>query len=1081
MRRKALVPLLVVTGLLPANAVAVGLGSIEMNSALNQRLDAQIPLHGVTPGEADEVEIRLASERAFDDIDLPRPAFLSDLEFDVIERDNDVIVRVTSSERIREPYLSFLVEVDAPAGGLLREYTVLLDPPVYAEDDPEPEVDPAEEEVDVAEAPPEEEEPPPDVAEPEPEVSPADTYETRDGDTAWEIAARFAGDDVTVQQMMVALLRGNPEAFVDENINRLRSGYVLRIPSDRDVAGVDQQQAIAEIARQESAWQEWREQLAAADPVPEAPEVEAPTDIEIEAEDELRIVGAPDGGEVAAGEDMPSEGTAEELEQELQLAREQLESSEMERDELASRVSELESTVEQMERLISVREEQLLALQDRLVQVAEEGEVELDPEMFPDEEIVPDEIGVAEEIDIEVSTFDEHVAEIDAVASEREEVLIARAEEADALEEDEEDEAAVAAEDPEPAVDTGVETVRTQPEEEGLLSRLMAPLVGLAAVTGGVASAVPGGPLGLLGGAAALAALGALLVVRRRQQQQPDTDEDAVDLGDVELDDEQVGDFDDLISDQATSEPSPEEGRAAAAGVAAGADDSGLRSPEEESAPGDPASGDSPAIALDEDPSEDESEKDDTIAEADVYLAYGLHQQARELLELAVQESPARTDYREKLLETLYAEGDQESFETHAGQLRGLIDSTEHPQWQRVAAMGRDIAPSSDLFGSDRATPSTASSGTPGADSAGEDFEDLDFDLTEGDLAGTEPRQAQAADQQPGVAAAAPASDTGSATSGIEEDLEFDLADLEEADLEELGPEEPAEGDATEASSQQDDSLEFDIDDLIDDELGGAPEPPVETGAEKSSAAEPAATGEEDLDFDIDDIDVEPEASGASPQVAEGDAEAAASTDEFDLDDLVPHTTGEVATEEPSASQAQADDSLAPGADGEEPAFDLSELDDLAPMDDNSAADHGEPQAAAAGHGAAEGFARTDHADEQQTAPDEDLEGLDALLDDELALSDEASADRPEVPEERGPEASGASAGNGNGQARTDGDVSSSADEDGDDELDTMLDLARAYIDLGDQDSASSALEEVIAAGSEQQRAEARKLLDEAR
>lgn len=1107
MRRLALVPLLLFALVLPFQASAVGLGSIETRSALNQRLDAEIPLRGVSPDNADRVSVALASERAFREVGLSRPAILSQLRFEVVERDGDLFVRATSVERISEPFLSFLIEVDAPSGNLLREYTILLDPPVYAADEPDVADDPAPE--------PERTDPEPTV-EAEPTVEPEevaaaeeptaeeerrrrdrfgdepvfmevererdritaerraeaerraaeeaaaaeraraeareptmpDTYETRAGDTAWEVASRMAAGEVSTQQMMLALLRNNPDAFMDDNVNRLREGYVLRTPSRDEAASINAQQAIAQIDRQNTLWREWRDGMrASAAPAEEGEEPVAAADApetEAESAEALQIVGAPDGGDVAADDDTAA-GTAEQQE-ELQLAREQLESARLEKAELESRVGELESMVERMDRLITQRNEELASLQQRLVELAEEEGVALDPDTLPDEEAVPEEVAEAIDEDdepvtvtIDIDTLDTTMDRLAEVAAQREETLIARAEEAaeaDEPEREEDDDAAAVAEGDGAQHDTGVETIRTQPGDEGLLSRLMGPLAGVAAVASAAAASLPGGNLGLAGLALVVLALIALLVMRRRQQ----ASEEAVDVGDVEFADEDDDAFADLIDEEPESDMDSGTDEFDQTTRMSAADVSGLMDDDAPSSnDSDVMTDEDPLAALDDDmdAGADESDKDDTIAEVDVYLAYGLHQQARDLLTLALQESPDRADYHEKLLETLYSGGEKEEFEKQAARFHGKVDGSSKGLWKRVVAMGREIAPGNELFRDAedpgitadeirQQRPDTADIDLGDDDQHGD--VDLDFSLDdeddETDTSGSAGDDFDQTVMTPASPEATQERDLTDAADGDDE-LEFDLGDLDD-----LSDGEPESDDAdrshaatatsagsvdsadTEGPVEGDDQdLEFDLSDLesnAGDDFG------LTADEEKAASASPEAThdGDDELDFDIGDLDLGEEPSAAEPDQEHAVAAGSDDTDEFDVSGLDPEAT--------RIADSDEDVSIPTGSDVEEPQagasdddadieFDLSELDDLG-GDEQSAAGAPEPQSATGVSSAAE------------------------------------------------------------------------SDDDGGepDEFDTMLDLARAYIDMGDQDSATSALEEVVASGNDEQRAEAKKLLDTA-
>src|SRR5678815_4557502 len=129
----------------PAGAWALGLGQIELQSALNQPLRAEIQL-SATADELQGLRVTLADADMFARRGIDRPAFLNSLEFRVVTgRDGRSVVQVTSRESIPEPFLTLLVEATGPRGRNVREYTVLLDPPVLLPGGaPAPAIQPAE-------------------------------------------------------------------------------------------------------------------------------------------------------------------------------------------------------------------------------------------------------------------------------------------------------------------------------------------------------------------------------------------------------------------------------------------------------------------------------------------------------------------------------------------------------------------------------------------------------------------------------------------------------------------------------------------------------------------------------------------------------------------------------------------------------------------------------------------------------------------------------------------------------------------------------------------------------------------------
>jgi pilus assembly protein FimV len=120
---------------LPTGSHALGLGEIEVSSFLNQPLKAEIEVMSARPGEIDDLLVSLASREAFTRAGLARPRHLTDLRFSVnkSEEGDTATILVTTKASVKEPFLNFLLEADWSKGRILREFTVLLDPPFYAE------------------------------------------------------------------------------------------------------------------------------------------------------------------------------------------------------------------------------------------------------------------------------------------------------------------------------------------------------------------------------------------------------------------------------------------------------------------------------------------------------------------------------------------------------------------------------------------------------------------------------------------------------------------------------------------------------------------------------------------------------------------------------------------------------------------------------------------------------------------------------------------------------------------------------------------------------------------------------------
>ena len=255
----------------PGALYALGLGEIKLNSALNQPFDAEIELVSATQEDLGALRAALASNDTFVRYGLDRPAFLADFNFRVAKgsggRD---VLRITSPRPVTEPFVTLLVEANWPRGRLLREYTVLLDPPVYAPGPAATEPVAAAPRVSsggatgtrasapVAETmtePSRSSSPVSDTAPAAaPSIEPGSTYRVQNNDTLWEIAsAANPGSRSNVNRAMVSIFQNNPQAF-DGNINVLRSGSTLRIPDANQLNSVSASEASAEVARQYDAW-----------------------------------------------------------------------------------------------------------------------------------------------------------------------------------------------------------------------------------------------------------------------------------------------------------------------------------------------------------------------------------------------------------------------------------------------------------------------------------------------------------------------------------------------------------------------------------------------------------------------------------------------------------------------------------------------------------------------------------------------------------------------------------------------------------------------------------------------------------
>lgn len=365
--------------------LALGLGQIEVKSRLSQPLLAEIPIASSSPGELESLSVKLASPAAFARVGLDRPLFLAaNLEFSVGRNERgENVIRVSTSKPVDDPFVSFLLEADWGSGKLVREFSVLLDPP-YLAPSPRAPVNPAR--IDATPtltsrtppAPAPLPSPPPAQqalataasgtampASGSAQVSNGQFGPVASGQTLSQIANSLRPAGVGLNQMMVALLRANASAFINGNIHQLKRGAILRIPGSDELAVLSAADAAAIVREQTEAWQGVREPqlqpINSRSTTPATPARATPA-----ADGRLSIV-PPSGAQASASQSGASAaGEGSELRAELSEARENLAARDGEIKELRSRVTDLEKLRESNSKLVSLKDSELAALQQRL-------------------------------------------------------------------------------------------------------------------------------------------------------------------------------------------------------------------------------------------------------------------------------------------------------------------------------------------------------------------------------------------------------------------------------------------------------------------------------------------------------------------------------------------------------------------------------------------------------------------------------------------------------------------------------------------------------------------------------------------
>jgi pilus assembly protein FimV len=1154
---------------LPTSSLALGLGEIEVNSFLNQPLNAEIEVISARPGEIDDLLVSLASSEAFTRAGLERPRHLSDLRFSVKknEEGDEAVIVVSTKSAIKEPFLNFLIEADWSKGRVLREYTVLLDPPFYAnqpapaETIAEPVEQPASEEASAEEAsvseiveqsgvttsvdtiePAEssesitepialsEDTSSPAVPEPEPVTEEYVSDETRSvaqgdvsivkGDTLWSIASRYKDDDHSMSQVMLAFQRANPNAFNDGNINNMKVGAVLRVPGAEELDAIGKQESYAEVLVQNGLWDEYVARVTGVSPavVSEDGGSEAVAqDGEAEtASGELSLLLPAEGASESTG--IGDTGDVDNLRTKLALAEEELEASRIENQELESRISELQarlSKLEELQKMVEIEDDSLAQLQ---ADQAEQSEDMVEP---VEEQAAAETITEAIEADEEALLEELLAEEAEAQAQEQTVIDDAVTEQAatddtmtdDSMSDDtvtaETGTDGMAAEDaktddaaPPPAPVIVTEPATRKPSIfDGLLPPEVVDMIPSM-------DSIIGDPIILAAVGGVLLLLLILIFLKRRKGS---SDEESAIIAGNEEDLFAGDDEDELTPIHLANGAEAEETDI----HAPSAEDMVQEQPVEE-----------PVAEIEAEPQQDlqptavieavdapeagveasaasTAEQDDVLNEVDVYLAYGLYDNAEELLNNSITEHPERADYRSKLLDTYFATKNSEAFIKEAENLKSMGDSAAG-YWGRVQIMGYELAPDNALFSDakdsdlsaadleiskpqeadfdlgasdDDTTNFSTTDFNLGEDDTGGDFSDTESMGEAGQIASTQviPKLDEISDfddEDDTNLRAEPEAEVNLELPGdVGEELEFSMDDAAADGGAGQDAAEPAAADA----DLDDMAMEFDIgedeaatDDISEVDFGTEFEEALD-GADEFDLDE-SASAEVQVDDDAVELDV-------SSLDDEGHTETAIITPNYEDTEVVPDLKSSASDDDDEAIDLGMDDTGM--IDLDETAFETAELNletaeinletaelnldtgELDLPDDDQEGDDDEDISIIDFGG--EDFVEPTDIIESVDTDDSDLMGADIEDAEDVQTGTFAPGDFEEP------------------TAAVDSidDIDDLMLPDDVDEVSTKLDLARAFIDMGDNEGARGSLEEVIAEGNEDQKAEAKSLLDQ--
>lgn len=1058
--------------LLPGAANALGLGNIKMDSALNEPLKAEIPLLSANEDDVRGLQVKLGSHQAFLRAGVDRTALLSKIHFNVVNRNGKYYVMLTTQESVREPFLNFLVELNWKNGRMLREYTVLLDPvrhgqqqqvvqapqttppatpvaapepmpaptspfmgetksaapapapvptpteqakaenqpqplfpavplnqapqesakqantptpapkpapaPTAAVPKPEPAPMPVPQKAEVPAAAPQQPfetaqskdngglfpgipltsysesqqaavPTPAGTAAPRPEqaVSEIDYGITKKGDNLWSIAEKVKPDNqVSIYQVMMALQKSNPKAFVDGNIHRLKVGQVMRIADPSLLTAMSKAQALKQYQLQTQDWQSYLastghnvpRQAIVAGEQPKAPSSTGVPSGEL-------TLSTPQSKKMAAGTGS-SEGEATGnsdaaiLERQARKAMQQAKAVRKKNAELSARLNDLEAQLKHMENLVNVKDSDLAALQHKLDELNKErAQLESQPTTLAKTEAKP-EVPVKPEASTSPASMPAQASKPEQPAAQQQPVP---AETATAKPEQPE-KPEVTASTPAPTVKPAQPAIPPQPPVVAPKSPVTPTPVTAPAKAGGILAKIKGFFGGIMGGlnvmmliiggvVILLILLLIFIMVRRRKG--PNFQESIL-----------TGNSGDE-PDSMAMDASPSQGSSMMGGESSFLSDFAI----------------SGVSAI-----QTEDSEVDPLTEADVFMAYGRYEAAEERLQEAISQDPQRGELRVKLLELYNTTKDKQGFESAAEDFYAALggDVGSNPLWQKVLAMGRELASDNPLFSGGVATNVKAEAPAPAAAPEMNEKQDvMDIGLDTGvfntsDF--TTPDFGTDAHIEP--AASAPDAEPAETTSNTENNLDFNL-DLDQPS-------------ATTDIKDEDTGLDFSLD---------------------MESSQPAA--EQDLDFNLDTGGDELADAGLDFNL-DAQEEPAAETEAPQVDNDLDFNLDLSSDEEPTATDIKL------GMEDEEPS--MADIDfDI-------------------GQGAASESAGVDAA-----GTDMNLDASDASM--------------------------------------------SLDDSGGGDEVGTKLDLARAYIDMGDPDGARSILDEVMEEGSDGQKQEAQQLM----
>ena len=378
------ITLAVCLALLPFSGFAAGLGKLNVSSGLGEPLKAEIELLSVTPEELSTLVAAIASEEAYAAQGVTRLAIHNNIQVEIAKSPGGApILKLRTTQPISDPYLDMLIQVDWASGRLQREYTVLLDPPGYKE--------PVENAVPMAIRPPSANAAnnsttaTGDMSQPAGKkskksrkssrtatVAPETTQEvkadlsgdevtTKSGDTLSGIAKQLQTEGVSLDQMLVGLYESNKDAFAGNNMNRLKVGQIIKVPTKDSLAAIDAKDAHQQVKVQSANWNEYRNKLAgtvsSAPAMSDGEQKQAASGKISTAEDKATPAktGPQDVVKLSAGDKAKAGNGAKEFEAKITALQEETTAREKSLKEAQERTAALEKQIQDMQKLLALK------------------------------------------------------------------------------------------------------------------------------------------------------------------------------------------------------------------------------------------------------------------------------------------------------------------------------------------------------------------------------------------------------------------------------------------------------------------------------------------------------------------------------------------------------------------------------------------------------------------------------------------------------------------------------------------------------------------------------------------------------